>query len=126
MSELNLRRLEERLLEERDQTLRSIRAAESEESEGQRESTGDLSRTPIHMADAGSDTQEAEKDFANITRESGQLAAIDEALLLLRRRPEAYQRCERCEAEIEPERLDTIPWTRLCAACATGPGAEAI
>jgi RNA polymerase-binding transcription factor DksA len=122
MSKLDLKRLEERLLEERDQTLRAIRTAEWEESEGQRESTGDLSGRPIHMADQGSDTQEAEKDFANITRESGQLAAIDEALLLLRRQPDAYRRCERCGAEIESRRLDTIPWTRRCAACATGAG----
>jgi RNA polymerase-binding transcription factor DksA len=120
MSKLSLKRLEERLLEERDQTLRSIRTEEGEESEGQRESTGDLSRTPIHMADTASDTQEAEKDFANITRESEQLAAIDAALLLLRRRPDAYRSCERCGAEIEGERLDAIPWTRLCAACARG------
>jgi DnaK suppressor protein len=120
MSEPDLKRLEERLLEERDQTLRAIRTAEWEESEGQRESTGDLSGRPIHMADTGSGTQESEKDFANITRESGQLAAIDEALLLLRRKPEAYGRCERCGTAIELERLDTIPWARLCATCARG------
>ena len=117
MGKLDLKRLEKRLLEERDQTLRAIRR---EESEGLRDSAGDVSRTPTHMADAGSDTQEAEKDFANITRESGQLAAIDDALLLLRRQPEAYRKCERCGTEIELERLDTIPWARLCAGCARG------
>jgi RNA polymerase-binding transcription factor DksA len=112
----DLAHLENRLLEERGQTLRNMQTAEAEESEGQRESTGELSRVPQHMADVGSDTQEAEKDFANITRESEQLVEIDEALRLLRRDPEAYLTCERCGRQIEPERLETIPWTRLCAA----------
>lgn len=78
MSELDLKRLEERLLEERDHTLQSIQTAEFEELEGQRESTGEPSRAPLHLADAGPYTEEAERDFANITRESEQLAAIDD------------------------------------------------
>jgi RNA polymerase-binding transcription factor DksA len=118
MSARDLEHLEERLLEERDQTLRNIRTAEAEESEGQRESAGALARVPSHLADAASETQEAEKDFANITRESEQLAEIDEALRRLRSDPEGYVRCERCGSVIQAERLETIPWTRLCASCA--------
>ncbi len=120
MSDVDLEHLEERLLEERDRTLRDIQEAESEESEGQRESSGELSRTPYHMADAGSDTQETEKDFAVVNRGSAQLARIDEALRLIRRDPEAYRTCEECGDRIEAERLDLIPWTRHCASCAEG------
>jgi RNA polymerase-binding transcription factor DksA len=70
------------------------------------------------MADIGSDTQEIEKDMANIHRESEQLARIDEALRLLRDDPDAYGTCESCGREIEMARLELVPWTRRCAECA--------
>lgn len=120
MTEVDLEKLEDRLLEERKETLESIQQAEQEEEEGQRESSGELSRTPSHIADAGSDTQEAEKDFANVNRASRQLGLIDEALRLLRSDPAAYRTCEECGSEIAEERLELIPWTRLCSECAQG------
>lgn len=118
MSEVDLDHLEDRLLEERKETLEDIQQTEREEEEGQRESSGELSRAPFHMADAGSDTQEVEKDFANVNRQSEQLTRIDEALRLLRRDPEAYRTCAECGDRIEAERLELIPWTRKCAECA--------
>jgi DnaK suppressor protein len=118
MSAIDLVHLEKRLLEERDRTLASIRQAESEEHEGQRESAGEIPRSPSGMADVGSDTQEAEKDWANVNRESEQLARIDDALRLLREDPDAYRTCVECGREIEGARLELIPWTRQCAACA--------
>jgi DnaK suppressor protein len=118
MSTNDLTRLEERLVEEREQTLQNIRQAEAEEHEGQRESAGEIARAPSGMADAGSDTQEAEKDWANIHRESRQLERIDDALRLLRQDPDAYRACERCGREIEVVRLELVPWTRRCARCA--------
>jgi RNA polymerase-binding transcription factor DksA len=120
MQKIDLEHLERRLLEERDRTLRMLQRAEEDEAEGQSESAGELSRAPDHPADRGSDTQEAEKDWANVTRASDQLARIDRALELLREDPEGYATCERCGRGIEPERLDLIPWTRLCANCARG------
>ncbi len=70
------------------------------------------------MADAGSDTQEAEKDFTIITRNSDQIAKIDEALRLLRNDPETYLTCGECGERIAEERLEIVPWTRKCASCA--------
>lgn len=118
MSQTDVDDMERRLLEERERTQESLRQAAEEESEGQRESSGELSRMPTHMADAASDTQEAEKDLANASRESIQLALIDTALRILREDPEGYTTCERCGENIETERRDVVPWTRLCAACA--------
>ncbi len=120
MRELDLDHLERRLLEERDQTLESIQQGEEEESEGQGESAGDLSRMPTHMADAASDTQEVEKDLANVNRESEQLNLIDAALRRLRQEPDEYGVCAGCGQPIAARRLELIPWTRLCASCATG------
>lgn len=117
MKTVDLTYLETRLLEEREQTLESIRQAEEEEHEGQRESAGEIVRVPSGAADAGSDTQEAEKDWANIHRESLQLAQIDDALRLLREDPDAYGVCDVCGAPIEIARLELVPWTGRCARC---------
>ncbi len=122
---IDLEHLERRLLDERRQTLETLQQAEAEASEGQRQSSGALSRVPTHVADAASDTQEEEKDLANVSRASDQLAEIDEALRRLREEPEAYQTCARCGRKIEPARLELVPWTRLCASCARAVEAEA-
>lgn len=118
MSALDLSHLESRLIEEREQAMEDIHQAEREEEEGQRESAGELSRFPTHPADAASDTQEAEKDLANVNRESERVALIDEALRVLRNDPAHYGVCERCGEDIAAERMDLVPWTRLCASCA--------
>lgn len=102
-----------------------IRQGTEEESEGQRESAGELSRVPTHLTDAASDTQETEKDLANADRESRQLTLIDDALRRLREDPDAYTTGEGCDAPIEDERLDLVPWTRLCASCARETNAGA-
>jgi RNA polymerase-binding transcription factor DksA len=120
VSNIDLSHLERRLLEERDQTLESIQQAEAEEHDGQRQSAGEVATSPSGMADMGSDTQEEEKDWANIHRETAQLEQIDAALRLLRDDPTAYGTCEKCGREIEPERLELVPWTGRCAACARG------
>lgn len=125
MSRTDLDHIERRLLEERDQTLENLQQAKEEEAEGQRESAGELSRMPTHLADAASDTQETEKDLANADRESHQLTLIDDALRRLREDPETYTSCERCDAHIEDERLELVPWTRLCASCARETSAGA-
>ncbi|MBI4538503.1 MAG: TraR/DksA C4-type zinc finger protein [Gemmatimonadetes bacterium] len=110
--------LERRLQEERGRALRSLRGVEEEERISQREASGEVARVPSSLADQGSDTQEEEKDFIVATRESDRLARIDAALKLLYRDPERYGRCERCGEPIEVERLELVPWTRLCARCA--------
>ncbi len=125
MTDIDLDHLEERLLEERRRALENLQGAEDDEAEGQRESAGEISRAPTHMADAASDTQEAEKDFAVVNRESELLTRIDEALELLRSDPETYRTCRECGSEIAAERLDLVPWTRLCASCAESSEAAA-
>ena len=117
MNTMDLSHFENRLLEERTQTLESIHQAEAEEDEGLRESAGEIARAPSGMADVASDTQEVEKDWANVHRESEQLTRIDEALRLLRDDPEAYGTCADCGNRIEAERLEMVPWTRQCMGC---------
>jgi len=100
-----------------DQTEENRRQAEAEERVGPRESAGKVVRTP-GLADGASGTQEVERDWAKVRRESRQLALIDQALQRLRRDPDTFGVCEACGRDMEPERLELIPWATLCAACA--------
>jgi DnaK suppressor protein len=114
----DLGHFEDRLIAERERALEDIRKAEQEVEESGREAAGALSRYPTHPADAATDAQETEKDLANMNRESERIARIDEALRVLRNAPEDYGVCERCGRDIAEERMDLVPWTRLCASCA--------
>ena len=117
MPEVDLDHLENRLLEERKQTLDRIRQAEAEESKGRRTGAGELSRIPLHLGDAASDTQESEKDATLISRGTKRLNLIDSALRLIRDDPVKYRTCEECGRAIFGARLDLIPWARRCASC---------
>lgn len=110
--------VERRLIEERERALRALRQAETEENVPQSESAGDVSRYHQHPADAGAETAEEEKDFMIVALESDRVAEIDEALRALRADPDAYFRCARCNAPIDQERMELVPWSRLCAECA--------
>jgi DnaK suppressor protein len=69
---------------------------------------------PLHMADLGPDTMDAELDASNQTRISRELAQIDEALDRLYRTPEQFGVCESTGRDIPYERLVMIPWARTC------------
>jgi RNA polymerase-binding transcription factor DksA len=111
-------RIEGLLLAERDRTMAILHRAEEEESEAQSVSGGGLPRTDWAHADAASDTEEEESDFITASRASTHLTEIDDALRLLAEDPQALSHCERCRRAIETERLDIVPWSRRCAACA--------
>jgi RNA polymerase-binding transcription factor len=36
----------------------------------------------------------------------------------------SYGRCERCEAQIPPKRLDALPWASMCVKCQSAAEAE--
>lgn len=36
----------------------------------------------------------------------------------------SYGRCERCEEQIPPKRLDALPWARMCVKCQSAVEAE--
>lgn len=109
--------IEQRLREERDRVLAILRQLE-EEKAPPGELAGEISRYPVHMADEASNTDERERDFLMAQLGSERLQRIDAALELLIRDPKAFEKCESCGRAIEVERLDVIPWTRLCAECA--------
>jgi RNA polymerase-binding transcription factor len=72
----------------------------------------DESHSDNHLAETATVTLDREIDYSLEESEARVLAAIDAAL----QRVDAgtYGQCERCGQQIEPERLEAIPWATLC------------
>jgi RNA polymerase-binding transcription factor DksA len=90
--------------------------------------TGDLAALAAASANSNLDDEhdpegttvafEREQAAALRARAEHHLAEVDAAL---RRLDEgSYGRCERCGRDIPAERLDALPATRTCVACAAG------
>jgi len=115
LTEEQLNHLEHRLQSERARARALLDRMVGERSgSSERESAGDLSAAPSHMADLGTDTMNAELDESNATRVSRELAEIDAALDRLHTTPDRFGRCENSDREIPFARLDMIPWARTC------------
>jgi RNA polymerase-binding transcription factor DksA len=80
------------------------------------EAAGSLSNAPIHLADLGSDTYEQEVSVSLLQNQDQTLQEIAAALNRIERG--TYGRCEECGTEVSRERLQAIPYTRWCVACA--------
>ena len=78
---------------------------------------GDLTRYPLHPADQGTDTIEAETAMALLSQESDRLTLVDDALQRLAADPGSYDECSSCGKIIPFERLELVPWTRMCMDC---------
>src|SRR3712207_4274112 len=87
--------LEQRLRDERARVLEDLNRGLADLSDGdEQERAGDLTKVPLHFADRGTDSINTEVAASNATRESRELAAIDEALERLYRTPERFGICE--------------------------------
>jgi RNA polymerase-binding transcription factor DksA len=113
--------IERRLLEERRRISQDLgRFTGEEASADEQDRSGDLSKMPFHPADQGTDTMDAELEASNATRQSEELAAIDDALERLYAEPARFGLCAGGSHEIPFERLDIIPWARSCEEHAKG------
>jgi RNA polymerase-binding transcription factor DksA len=80
------------------------------------DSAGSLSNTPLHLADMGTAVYLQE---LNATLLENQEYIRDEVLHALKRIDEGtYGNCENCGRPILEERLELLPYTRYCTACA--------
>jgi RNA polymerase-binding transcription factor len=115
LSDAQRRHLERRLQEERTRLQRDLdRSLAVQEQEDEQDRAGDLTKYPLHPADLGTDTMDAELDVSNETRMSGEFAEIDAALDRLYRTPERFGICEETGRPIPFERLNIVPWARTC------------
>lgn len=116
LSAAQLKHFEQRLLQERAALQRELqRYSSAEAADDEQEQSGDLTKVPLHPADLGTDTIDAEIDASNATRESAELAEIDAALQRLYDTPQQFGIDERTKKSIPLERLEIIPWARTGA-----------
>jgi DnaK suppressor protein len=115
MTEAQRKHLERRLMEERERVVAQLNRYRDQTSDTVQEQTGDLSVVPFHIADEGTDTMDEELDATEATRQTAELAEIDDALRRLYHSPDTFGRDERTGREISFERLDLIPWARTAA-----------
>jgi RNA polymerase-binding protein DksA len=80
------------------------------------EASGNLSNTPYHLADLGTDNFEEEMTLGLLENQEQVLEDIRAALA--RVDDGTYGRCQECGGDIGRERLQTLPHTSYCIACA--------
>lgn len=116
LSDKDLKRFEELLLEQRQRLVRELGHLEANVlKRSLRETSGELSGYSFHMADVGTDAMEREKAFHFASSEGRALLDVDDALRRLY--GGVYGQCESCGNPINKERLEVVPHARLCVSC---------
>jgi len=110
----DIKKFKESLLEKQYEILRNMLCMENETLHRTRT---DLSTTPIHLADAGSDNFEMENTLYLMDSERKLLLEIENALDRIEQG--TYGICEKGNKPIPKARLKAIPWTRYCLTCAS-------
>lgn len=90
--------------------------ADNNLNRSQRESSGDLSGYSYHMADVGTDNFGREMELNIASSENERIRLIEEALERIDEG--SYGDCVVCEGKINVERLEAVPYARLCIECA--------
>jgi DnaK suppressor protein len=78
--------------------------------------SGNLSNAPLHLADLATDNFQQEVNLSLLETEEQRLEEISAALTRIENG--SYGRCEECQRPIGRERLEALPYTRLCVDCA--------
>jgi RNA polymerase-binding transcription factor DksA len=80
------------------------------------EANGDLSSTPLHPADLGTDYAHQEVALLLLENDQQMLEEIDAALARIDAR--TFGACEECKRAIPGARLEAVPYARHCIRCA--------
>jgi DnaK suppressor protein len=105
MSKLNLDEIKDRLIAERENLLNKLK---------ENDLSIDDSETPDPV-DLAVRNYSKNVMLAVSENDSRQIILINEALERIE--DEEYGSCQNCEKEINPKRLDAIPWARYCLNC---------
>lgn len=81
----------------------------------QRESSGELSGYTFHMADVATDSYDREFSLNLVSTEQDIVYEIDDALRRIEEK--TFGVCEACKKKISKQRLNAVPYARLCIAC---------
>jgi RNA polymerase-binding transcription factor DksA len=108
-------------LTDEENRLRNLQAEVGEATEAgsdpQVTSGDELSVVDQHPADAGTEVAQREMDMSMIEQIESQLSDVERAMEKLD--DGTYGTCEACGKQIESERLEAMPATRLCIADAS-------
>ena len=105
MSKLNLKEIKQKLIEERETILSKLSSNDL---------SVDDSETPDPV-DLAVRNYSKNVMLAVSENESRQLTLINEALERIE--DDEYGLCQNCENEINPKRLNAVPWARYCLDC---------
>jgi DnaK suppressor protein len=105
MSKVNLKKIKEKLLAERELLVEKLKGNDL---------SIDDSETPDPV-DLAVRNYSKNVMLAVSENESRQLTLIDEAVARID--DEEYGLCQNCEQAITPKRLEAIPWARYCLNC---------
>jgi DnaK suppressor protein len=115
---LDLAHFKALLLEERKRVLAELGYIEDNYiGKTPREATGSGSAYSMHPADMGTDSIEQEKAYLIGAASGAVLEDIDEALSRVDQA--GFGICQRCGGAISVERLEAVPYARLCVKCKT-------
>ncbi|MBN2012476.1 TraR/DksA C4-type zinc finger protein [candidate division KSB1 bacterium] len=103
------------LIEIRNSILKEFENKEEGFTKSIKESSGEHSAYSFHMADIGTDSDEREKTFIVASMESDVLDDIEDALKKIQLGE--FGACEQCGVQINSQRLEALPYARLCLDC---------
>jgi DnaK suppressor protein len=110
MNKKELQKFENILLDERKRFITELAQIKSEGlMASQKESAS------YHPADQGSDTMEKEKSVFLASSKGNELYEIDQALM--RAKDGKFGICDSCGKEVDPARLEAMPYARYCIKC---------
>lgn len=109
-------RMIQKLLREREIAMKQIALWQAEYSSNLRDSSGDLSSAPSHIADMGTDQMERENTFLLASGLRKKLRLIDEVLESIYKKRD-FGMCRNCGRPIQKTRLRAIPYALLCLDC---------
>ena len=119
MSKSDIQYFQDLVEKMRIETISEIRRLENNIT-GKNNNAGEMeSSYSFHMADAGTDSMEREKDFLWLSRAKKYLGHLNNALDRISRN--VYGVCIECGCLIPKERLEEVPHTQHCAKCKNKP-----
>jgi RNA polymerase-binding transcription factor DksA len=114
LSESQVARIEQRLLDERRIVVRMLR--DTRRDIGHTDAwDGGPTALPTHLAEQGNEAQRELMSIQTAERHSDLLGLIDRALIRLRENPRDYDVSVVSGERIPFERLEMVPWTRVLA-----------
>jgi DnaK suppressor protein len=108
MDKKRLEYYKKKLLNRRDELVKTITRTEEEGRQADDDPTVDL-------ADKAANSYTKEFLFGQTNTDRAILNMIDEALKRIRN--EEYGTCANCQEEMQQKRLEAVPWAKHCIAC---------